>query len=77
MELDEMMAQLSEMKAEYREKRKVFKAQTKTLLDSIKSLENIITDEVLKLGKTVTVGNIKAEYVPQVRIRMKREDNNG
>ena len=73
--LETRMVQLAEMKAEYQRDRKAFKDQHKHLLESIKSLENIVTDEVLKLGKTVTYGNIKAEYIPQVQIRLKKEKN--
>ena len=74
--LEDRMNHLAEMKQEYATNRKVFKEKNKHLVDSIKSLENIISDEVLKLGKTVTVGNIRVEYVPTIKIKMKKEVNN-
>ena len=74
--LEDRLAKLCEMKQEYKAKKKAFKEQTKHLLESIKSLENIITGEVLERGKTVMVAGIKAEYVPTVVIRLKKEQNN-
>lgn len=67
-----MMVKLAELKTEYRANKKEFERKNKNLLDSIKSLENIITDEVLKQKQTIIVGNLKAEYVPTVRIRLKK-----
>ena len=58
-------------------KKKAYRDSTKTLRESIKGLEAIITDEILKLGKTVTVGNIRAKYVPTVVIEIKKEECNG
>jgi len=63
---------LAEMKTEYRRNKKAFEAENKNLLESIKSLENIIVNEVIKAGHSVTVGIIKAEFVPQVKIRLKK-----
>ena len=76
MELQEMLNDLYEMKIEYRAKQKAFKDANKHLLESIKSLENIITDEVIKRGETVKADGIKAEYKPTVIIKIKRERNN-
>lgn len=70
--LEAMLEQLAEVKTEIRKKNKAHKNDMKHLIDTAKSLENIVTSEVMKLQKTVTVGNIKAEYVPQVRIRLKK-----
>lgn len=75
MELEEMMTQLYEMKVEYRAKQKAFKDTNKHLLESIKCLENLVTDEVIKRGKTVKVAGIKAEYKPAVIIKIKRDEN--
>lgn len=75
--LEQRMELLLEMKTEYRAERKAFKDKTKHLLDSIKSLENVITAEVLERGMTVQVEGIKAEYIPTVKIRMKKEQNDG
>ena len=74
--LEDRMNHLAEMKQEYANNRKAFKEKNKHLVESIKTLENIISDEVLKLGKTVTVGNIRVEYVPTIKIKMKKEVNN-
>ena len=74
--LETRMAKLAELKAEYQRDRKEFKEKHKHLLETIKCYENVISDEVLKMGKTVVVGNIKAEYVPQVVIRLKKVNNN-
>lgn len=68
---------LAEMKTEYRRNKKAFEAENKNLLESIKSLENIIVGEVIKAGHSVTVGNIKAEFVPQVKIRLKKVNDDG
>jgi len=73
--LEDRLTQLAEMMAELREKTKAYKDQTKHLRESIKAMKNIVNDEVLKLGKTVTVGNIRAEYVPTVVIKLKKEQD--
>ena len=75
--LENRLTQLAEMKTELRDRTKAFKEQTKNLRESIKAMENIVSDEVLKLGKTVTVGNIRVEYVPTVKIKLKKEADNG
>lgn len=75
--LESRLITLAEMKEELRDRTKAFKEQTKHLKESIKAMENIVTDEVLKLGKTVTVGNIRVEYVPTVKIKLKKEADNG
>ena len=70
------LAQLCEMKLEYRAAKKAFDNKYKNLRDSIKSLENIITDEVIKAKRTVVVGDIKAEYIPTVSFKLKKEKDN-
>ena len=75
--LESRLTTLAEMKTELRDRTKAYKDQTKHLRESIKAMENIVTDEVLKLGKTVTVGNIRVEYVPTVKIKLKKEADNG
>lgn len=75
--LENLLTQLAEMKTELRDRTKAYKDQTKHLRESIKAMENIVSDEVKKLGKTVTVGNIRAEYVSTVVIKMKKEQNDG
>ena len=74
--LESRLTHLCEMKMELREKSKAFKESTKNLRESIKSMENIIISEVTELKHTVVVGDIKAEYVPSVVIKLKKEQNN-
>ena len=75
--LEGMMQTLAEMEAEVRAEKKAYMEKTKNTRESIKSLKALITEEVIKLGKTVTVGNVRAEYVPQVVIKLKKEKNDG
>ena len=74
--LEDRLARLCEKKQEYRDKKKAFRKSTNDLLESIKSLENIITGEVLQKGRSVQIEGIKAELVTQVVFRLKK-DNNG
>lgn len=74
--LEDRLARLCEMKQEYRDKKKAFRKSTSDLLESIKSLENIIKGEVIQKGRSVQVEGIKAELVTQVVFRLKK-DNNG
>ena len=73
--IEKKMKTLAEMRLELKAKRNEFKRNTQHLRESIKSLENIITAEVIEQGKTIVVGNIRAEYVPVVRFQMKEEKN--
>lgn len=66
---------LAEVKAEIKKHYAEYERKTKELREIKKSLENIITEEVKRMKKTVSVGNIRAEYIPQVQIRMKKEKN--
>ena len=75
--LEAKLMVLAEMKLELREKKQEFQQSTKHLRESIKSLENIVSEEVKQRRQTVTVGNIRAEYIPQVVIKMKKEKNDG
>lgn len=75
--LEAKMMVLAEMKLELSEKKQEFRQSTKHLRESIKSLTNIIEEEVKQRKETVTVGNIRAEYIPQVVIKMKKEKNDG
>lgn len=77
MELQEMMEELLDLKTDYRAKQKAFKDSTKDQVDTIKSLENLITNEVLKRKETVKFGKIRAEYRPQVVIKIKKDKSNG
>ena len=62
------------LKSELREKRKAYNNSVKGLKNSINALEMSITKQVLEAGKTVTVGNIRAEYKPTVVIKIKRSE---
>lgn len=75
--LEGKLLKLSEINTELKREKKQYLDKTKHLRDIKKSLETIITEEVKKLKKSVTVGNIRAEYVPQVQFRMKKEVNDG
>ena len=75
--LESRLARLYEMKLEYRRNQKAFKDANKHLLESIKSQENIVIDEVMKLARTVKIDGIKAEYKPQVVIKMKKDKKDG
>lgn len=77
MELEEMLRNLYEMKTEYRQKLKAFNASVKTLRETIKAYENLVTNEVIRGKETVTVGNIRAEYKPTVIIKIKKEKEDG
>ena len=70
--LETRMEQLAELKADYRAEQKAFDKKHEHILETIKSLENIIVAEVLERGTTVTVGNLRAEYVPTVKIRLRK-----
>lgn len=75
--LEARLARLAEIKLELKDEKEKYMDRTRHLRESAKSLENIITEEVKKLHKTVSVGSIRAEYKPQVIFKMKREQNNG
>jgi len=68
---------LADMKLELKDEKRKFLEKTKHLRETIKSLENIVSEEVKQRRQTVTVGNIRAEYIPQVVIKMKKEKNDG
>ena len=68
---------LADMKLELKDEKRKFLEKTKHLRETIKSLENIVSEEVKQRRETVTVGNIRAEYIPQVVIKMKKEKNDG
>lgn len=71
--LEDKLKQLLEMENEYRVYKKAFKKKHENLVESIKSLKNIITAEVLQKKETVVIDGIKAEFVPNVVFRMKKE----
>jgi hypothetical protein len=75
--LESMLMQLAELKLEVKAEKQKFMDRTKNQREMIKSLENIISEEVKKMHRTVSVGNIRAEYKPMVVIKMKRGSNDG
>ena len=74
--VESRMMKLAEMKLELRGYKTEYQKKTKHLRESIKSLENIIVDEVMKRKETVVVGNIRAEYIPAVRFQMIKDTEN-
>ena len=70
--LEQKMIKLFEINIELKQKKKQYLSSIKDLRESKKGLEALITEEVMKMKKTVSVGNIRAEYVPQVQFRMKK-----
>lgn len=70
--LEQKMIKLFEINIELKQKKKQYLSSIKDLRESKKGLEALITEEVMKLKKTISVGNIRAEYVPQVQFRMKK-----
>ena len=71
--LETAMLDLAAKKIELKAKKDEYRKRTQHLRDSIKCLENIITEMVIEKNQTVTVGNIKAELVKTVVIKMKKE----
>ena len=74
--LEDRMKQLLEMENEYRVYKKAFKKKHENLVESIKSLKNIITAEVIQNKETVIIDGMKAEYIPNVVFKMKKEKEN-
>ena len=75
--LEAKMLRLAELKLEVKEEKQKFLDKTKHNREMIKSYEAVIMEEVKQLHRTVSVGNIRAEYHPNVVIKMKRERNDG
>lgn len=75
--IEAKLAKLSEIQEELHRLNMEHKEKTKHLRETSKSLKNIITAEVLAIGKTVTAGNMRAEFVPTVVIKRKKEENDG
>ena len=69
------MTRYGEIKAEIKEKYDAYEKSVKDLKEMKKSLESIIIEEVKQRKQTVTVGNIRAEYIPNVIIKIKKEKN--
>ena len=63
---------LYDLKRELRSKRKAYNESVKGLKNSIQSLEQSISDQVLAAGQTVSIGKIRAEYKPTVVIKITR-----
>ena len=76
--LESKLLRLADINSELRKRKKDYLESIKHLRESKKSLEFMITEEVKSLKKTVTVGNIRAMYVPTVEFKMwKEKDNDG
>lgn len=71
--LEAKLQRLGELKAEKRAEYKAYEKKVEHTSASIKSLEAIIKAEVMELKRTVTFGNVRAEYIPQVVIKVKKE----
>ena len=65
------------LKYELHLKRKAYNESVKGLKHSIKSLEDLITEQVLEAGRTVSMDNVVAEYVPTVVISIKNKKEEG
>lgn len=74
MTIEESMTLLYEMKQDLKARRKAYNKSVKNLKESIRSLEAVITADVIESKQTITVGNLRAEYKPAVVFKMKRED---
>ena len=75
--LEDQMTRYAEIKAEIKEEYDAYEKRVKDLKEMKKSLESIIIEEVKKRKETVTVKNIRAEYIPNVIIKIKKEKQNG
>ena len=72
--LKDDMERLFQIKKELKAESKKYKAKVQPLRDEAKILEADITNQVLKEGKTIVIGGVKAEYVPTVVIKIKKEN---
>ena len=71
--IKEDMERLSILKKELKSEKAVFDEKVQPLRDEIKVLEASIRTEVMKAAKTIIIGDIKAEYIPQVVIRFRKQ----
>ena len=65
---------LYSLKCELRTRYREYKNSVKGLKDSIRTLEQEITKQVLESGETVKYGKITAEYKPTVVITIDRKN---
>ena len=72
----ENMERLYALKKELKARNRKHSEEMKPLKEEIQLLEADVIEEVLKAGKTIQIGNLRAEYIPTVRIKMKKEQNN-
>lgn len=72
--VEDRIQQLEQMENEYRTYRKAFRKKHENLVESIKTLKEIISDEVIKGGKTVIVGDMMVEYVPTVVFKKRKKE---
>ena len=64
------------LEAELKAERKKYREKTKPIRDEMDLLKADIIRQVLATGKTTIVGNVKAEYVPTVVIKTRKEKEN-
>ncbi len=60
------------LKSELKTEQKAYREKTKPIRDEMDLLKASITDAVLKAGKTIQIGDVKAEFVPTVVIKTKK-----
>lgn len=70
--LEEEMERYKVLKDELKNEQKVYRERTKPLRDELDLLKASITDAVLKAGRTIQIGDVKAEFVPTVVIKTKK-----
>lgn len=71
--IEDDMQRYKELKDELKIEQDSYRKRTKPLRDELELLKTSIIDAVLKTGKTIQVGNVKAEFIPTVVIKMKKE----
>lgn len=71
--ITEDLQKLGLIEAEMAAERREYRRKVKPLRNEKRLLEASIAAEVLKAGKTIQVGNMRAEYRPTVVIEMIKE----
>lgn len=70
--LEEEMERYKVLKDELKNQQKAYRERTKPMRDELDLLKASITDAVLKAGRTIQIGDVKAEFVPTVVIKTKK-----
>jgi len=71
--LEDDMKRYDVLKCELSNERKAYRERIKPKKDELELLKASIVDAVLKAGKTIQFGEVKAEFVPTVVIRKVKE----